>query len=245
MNIKNKLAKYQFVRRIFYLVGPASGDTIRMAIQKPLVLKYLNKKLNKTLEIGCGSGLYTPDIAKNSSGCVSVDIQLQNVISNKNKHRERQILWICADAQNLPLKNSIFDTVVCIEVLEHLGDDQKGISEIARVLKKNGKLILSVPVPPAPIKEEDVSRYGHKREGYKYSNLEKLLRENKFTIIKSDYCFLKFSRLVFKLLNWCDEHVKIKPPGFVVMFISKLDCLSKNKEDFQPYNVVIEAISGG
>ncbi|MEP6485533.1 MAG: class I SAM-dependent methyltransferase [Rudaea sp.] len=52
---------------------------------------------------------------------------------------------IFADAEKLPIATSSVDTVVLFEVLEHVPDPAKVISEISRVLRFNGNLLLSVP----------------------------------------------------------------------------------------------------
>lgn len=62
----------------------------------------------------------------------------------------------CGEAQKLPFDNETFDIVVSLHAIEHFGlgrygdtldaqGDIKGISEMARTLKKGGKLITSVP----------------------------------------------------------------------------------------------------
>ncbi len=53
---------------------------------------------------------------------------------------------IRCDAHNLPFKNESFDAILCSQVLEHLKNPFLAISEIERVLKIKGKLILTVPM---------------------------------------------------------------------------------------------------
>lgn len=52
---------------------------------------------------------------------------------------------ILGDAQDLPIKSNSIDCVKCTELLEHVEYAGKVITEIARVLRPNGYLILSVP----------------------------------------------------------------------------------------------------
>lgn len=52
---------------------------------------------------------------------------------------------ICSDAQELPFGNDHFDAITNIGSLEHFEDMAKGVQEMARVLKPNGKAFLSVP----------------------------------------------------------------------------------------------------
>ena len=50
------------------------------------------------------------------------------------------------DLQNLPFSDRSYDFVFASHVLEHIPDDNKAISEIARILKPNGIAILPVPL---------------------------------------------------------------------------------------------------
>jgi SAM-dependent methyltransferase len=59
--------------------------------------------------------------------------------------REKLRPHLRGNVENLPLKNASFDTVVCLEMLEYVTDPQKALSEIRRVLKPDGTLILSTP----------------------------------------------------------------------------------------------------
>lgn len=54
-----------------------------------------------------------------------------------------------ADLTKLPYKNSMFDKVFCISVLEHLSNEEKAkaLAEFSRVLKKSGQVILTLDYP--------------------------------------------------------------------------------------------------
>lgn len=49
------------------------------------------------------------------------------------------------DGKVLPFENSTFDSMICFEVLEHVFNPDEIILELNRVLKKEGKLLMSVP----------------------------------------------------------------------------------------------------
>jgi len=55
--------------------------------------------------------------------------------------------WILAhaDVTDLPFADAVFDIVVCSEVLEHIPDSRLAISELIRVLKPGGDLVVTVP----------------------------------------------------------------------------------------------------
>jgi ubiquinone/menaquinone biosynthesis C-methylase UbiE len=50
-----------------------------------------------------------------------------------------------ASAMAIPFPDQHFDLALCIEVLEHVEDDEKALSETARILRSGGSLILSLP----------------------------------------------------------------------------------------------------
>jgi ubiquinone/menaquinone biosynthesis C-methylase UbiE len=53
---------------------------------------------------------------------------------------------IKADICDLPIKDNTYDFILCNHVLEHILDDNKAISELHRVLKKDGVGIFQVPI---------------------------------------------------------------------------------------------------
>jgi SAM-dependent methyltransferase len=52
---------------------------------------------------------------------------------------------LCGDALALPFGDALFDTVICNQVLEHVPDPARVMSEVARVLKPCGQLLLTTP----------------------------------------------------------------------------------------------------
>lgn len=58
---------------------------------------------------------------------------------------DKRYKLVIGDGQQMKLKSNSFDTVLCIQVLEHVLEPMKVMSEISRVLKKEGKAILLIP----------------------------------------------------------------------------------------------------
>jgi SAM-dependent methyltransferase len=85
----------------------------------------------------------------------------------------------------LPFADSHFDCVVSIDVLEHLRDDQPFLAELRRVLKPQGRAIVTVPNGDPKLWANRIkwavgmtpARYGHTRAGYTLSELAGTLQQ--------------------------------------------------------------------
>ena len=64
-----------------------------------------------------------------------------------------------ADIQDLPIGTGIFDTVVCLEVLEYVESPAKALTEIRRLLKPGGKLVLATPFLHRMDSDKDLWRF--------------------------------------------------------------------------------------
>lgn len=52
---------------------------------------------------------------------------------------------IFANGELLPFKDKSFDKIICTEVIEHICNDESAVSEMARILKEDGKVFLTTP----------------------------------------------------------------------------------------------------
>jgi len=85
-----------------------------------------------------------------------------------------QIDYVC-DIASIPVPNAAFDAILCSEVLEHLPEPIKVITEFARILKPGGKIIITAPLGSG-IHQEPYHYYG----GYTPFWYEKFLDEAGF-----------------------------------------------------------------
>jgi len=102
--------------------------------------KYARGKIG--LDLGCGTGLITRHIALQYR--VGVDIN-RWALAKANEHVGDGVRYVNGDAENLPLASGVFDVVVCTDVLEHLLEPEKAVSNIFRVLRPGGVLVGTVP----------------------------------------------------------------------------------------------------
>lgn len=101
----------------------------------------------RVLDAGCEAGHISLKLLKRGAKVTAVDI----VKPALNKFRSKLIgtgftpIIIRAPIQKLPFKAQSFDVVLCTETLEHAPNTKKCIKELLRVLKKDGKLVLTFP----------------------------------------------------------------------------------------------------
>ena len=96
------------------------------------------------LDIGVGNGRMSALIFKNHPEFdVGIDSDESGLEIARTTKKYKKILH--ADAQNLPFKDASFNTVVSNSTFEHIAQDIKTVSEVARVLKNDGLFFITVP----------------------------------------------------------------------------------------------------
>jgi 2-polyprenyl-3-methyl-5-hydroxy-6-metoxy-1,4-benzoquinol methylase len=93
---------------------------------------------------------------------------------------------------SIPLPSAIFDLVFCTEVLEHIENDTAAVSELRRVMRPGGWLLLSTPTPPA---EFDPM---HVREGYTAATLAQMLGAEGLEVVRVEFCMYAIYRRILK-----------------------------------------------
>ena len=98
------------------------------------------------LDAGCGSGRYSVALALHGAREITaVDVSSSGLETAKENAKEfDQIQFQQASVLDLPFPNESFDLVWCAGVLMITSDFDKGLTELTRVLKPNGKLFLLV-----------------------------------------------------------------------------------------------------
>lgn len=138
-----------------------------------------NKIAGKTLNIGAGEVLWIENqVFKNNPDLISSDIEKKNLgLENKAKHK------MVVDATSINLPDNYLSQLIILDVLEHIKDHEKAVKEIARVLKKNGRLIVCVPNDTLLSYLNPVRYVQHERH-YSVEDITNLLKKNGFKIEK-------------------------------------------------------------
>jgi ubiquinone/menaquinone biosynthesis C-methylase UbiE len=114
--------------------------------QKPLPEhSYYTKFSNgwkRMLDLGCGDGIMSASSAEKLEEifCIDPDFQALEILKKRSHFN---MLPICALGQKLPFSKNFLDGVFFIFVIEHIKDPIPVLSEIHRVLKPQGDLILA------------------------------------------------------------------------------------------------------
>jgi len=116
---------------------------------RPVVVGALESVCGLILDAGCGPNpAVAIDLARDPNRTVVVvDIGLGMVRTARGiaaKH-DTLLLGVAADLELLPFRTGAFDGLVCDDTIEHLPNDQAGISELARVLSCDGRGLLATP----------------------------------------------------------------------------------------------------
>jgi SAM-dependent methyltransferase len=108
----------------------------------------------RVLNAGCGAGSLTLRMLDAGLEVTSVDAseafveRLRRMVAERPSGPGRSAAIRTADLHALDLPDASFDGVVCGEVLEHLEDDRRAMSELARVLVPGGVAVATVPANP-------------------------------------------------------------------------------------------------
>ncbi len=94
----------------------------------------------RVLDLGCGSGYGTVELAKGASSVVGVD----RIVPDAST-RQSSVRWVSADLNGLPLASSCFDLVVSFQVIEHLADPTEYLRSIASFLDPGGTALITTP----------------------------------------------------------------------------------------------------
>lgn len=177
------------------------------------------------LDFGCGSKPYEA-LFTNSTQYIGVDIQ-----ASGHDHETSKIDFFY-DGKRLPFEDSQFDAVVSFEVFEHVFNFEDVLSEIRRVLKPNGLLLISVPFAWA---EHEIP-YDFAR--YTSFGLKHILEDKGFEIVsldKTTTCVLAVCQM---FIAYVVQNISPKSRPWSTIFqlgvIFPLNCFSLIIDSFLP-----------
>jgi 2-polyprenyl-6-hydroxyphenyl methylase/3-demethylubiquinone-9 3-methyltransferase len=129
---------------------PDSALYLLKTTVNPVRVGYVRKKLfdelkiepqgKSALEVGCGGGILCEEIAAMGFETTGIDPSERSLhfAGEHSRQSGLNIRYDTGSGEALPYGDNSFDVVFCCDVLEHVSDPNRVISEISRVLKRGG-----------------------------------------------------------------------------------------------------------
>lgn len=175
------------------LVGPESFNTW------PLVCSLVSNS-RRRLEVAPGLRPRLP-----LEGTAFVDMS-RPAVAKLRTHGATALLGLVS---SLPFRDGVFDLVCAFDIIEHVDDDDRALSELSRVAAPGAAFLLSVPLHPAHWSAFD-DFVGHRRR-YQPGRLFEKLAEHGFSVNQSAvYGMQPRSSRLLDLGIWCLTHRREK-----------------------------------
>ncbi|MHB1105086.1 MAG: class I SAM-dependent methyltransferase [Lutibacter sp.] len=102
-------------------------------------------KNKKVLDIASGEGYGSFLLSNEAHLVIGVDIDKETIENSKNKYKNQNLTFLEGAADNIPVESNSIDIVISFETIEHHDKHEEMFTEIKRVLKSDGILIMSSP----------------------------------------------------------------------------------------------------
>jgi SAM-dependent methyltransferase len=150
----------------------------------------LNAQLRgRTLDIGCGIG----DMLKSRPGSVGVDVNPSLVEYCRSRGLDARLM----ELDRLPFDADVFQSIILDNVLEHIAEPEKLLSESRRVLCPAGRMVVGVPGSYGYTLDSDHKHF------YSESQLHARMAKAGFRAIRTLYSPLRSRHLDSTLAWYC------------------------------------------
>jgi len=144
--IQNEITHGKFIAKhgeqIWNWSSPAGKKRWQRRIN--LFVEKLGTQTINVLEIGCGTGLFTQEIAKTPHKITAIDISDDLLNIAKQRITTENVCFLNENAYQTTFADNNFDAIIGSSVLHHL-DINKALSEFHRILKNKGFLLFTEP----------------------------------------------------------------------------------------------------
>lgn len=225
-----------------------TDTTVEHLHRYSIALEFASGK--NVLDIACGEGYGTNLLAQRSKHVTGVDINSQTIAAASKKYKKNNSTFICNNIEKLSFENNIFDLVVSFETIEHVENYNHAISEIKRVLKPDGLLIISTPNKLNFSDKNNYKNYFHTKEFYENEFMD--LLQTQFTYCKLLHQEMTYSSFIYssdncntKLYTGSFEEIKAYKPQsvFFIAFASDITFSDIPNSLFNGENISDKALS--
>ena len=99
---------------------------------------------DRVLDLGCGTGEFTALLAQKGADVVGAEVAEAALARARARHPDISFRLVTIEGP-LPFGDSAFDLLWASEVIEHIADTARWLSEVRRVLAPGGRLLLTTP----------------------------------------------------------------------------------------------------
>jgi SAM-dependent methyltransferase len=136
-----------------YSGSDARGEIFRG--RRRLALALCREPLGRVLDVGSGPGVFTEALLERRAECWLVDLSLGMLSTGYARlaanGKACRVRCEVADVEVLPFRSGVFDTVLCVGVLQYLAAPPTALKELARVTRPGGQVIVSFPNRRSPL----------------------------------------------------------------------------------------------
>jgi len=123
---------------------PADLEPPDLALRRDFLLGSKIAAGERALDLGCGTGAFTALLAGAGADVVGAEVAESALARARAAHPGLAFTLVSIDGP-LPFEDSAFTLVWASEVIEHVADTARWLSEVRRVLAPGGRLLLSTP----------------------------------------------------------------------------------------------------
>lgn len=98
----------------------------------------------RALDLGCGDGVFTAELARAGVRVIGADVAEAALERARSRYPGLDLRLVKPEAP-LPFEDNTFELVWASEVIEHIADTARWLSEVRRVLAPGGRLLLTTP----------------------------------------------------------------------------------------------------
>jgi len=178
----------------------------RMSGRHKACLAMENFEDKKILDIGCSYGWFEKFIGKKAKEIIGIDLYEKDLKIAEKEVNLKNIKFEKGSALDLKkFKENYFDIVAMFDVIEHIPKytEELALKEIKRILKKNGKLLISTPANNFSNFFDPAWYFGHRH--YSKEKIKYIFENSGFSIdkieIKGGFWEL-FSMILFYPFKW-------------------------------------------
>lgn len=122
-----------------------------------------DKKNIKILDAGCGDGRFCKELFDLNKETEITGVDYSDKAISFSKLLLPEVNFVSADLKKIPFEDEVYDFIFLIETLEHIHPQNIDmvLGELSRVLKKDGKLIITAPSILSGVPSEKSKHYQH------------------------------------------------------------------------------------